>query len=62
MPLQESIANPQYLGSRAHDPRLKVRGPRTYVLGPWTPVQDSGKVVGKVLTVDLYGRFANLLI
>ncbi len=46
--------------TKAHDPRLKVRGPRTYVLGPWPSdrgsgfrFQGSGKVAGKVLTVDL---------
>ena len=31
-------------------------------LGPWTRVQGSGKVAGKVLTVDLQGWFAKLLI
>ena len=25
-----------------HDPRLKVRGPRTLALGPWSRVQGSG--------------------
>ena len=41
------------LRPEVHDPRLKVRGPRTLVLGPWPSDQDSGKVAGKVLTVDL---------
>ena len=51
------------------DPRPTIRGsrsvdhgPRRLDLGPRTRVQGSGKVAGKVLTVDLWRRFANLLI
>ena len=36
-----------------HNPRLKVRGPRTLVLGSWPSDHGPGKVAGKVLTVDL---------
>ena len=33
--------------------RLKVRGPWALALGPWPSDRGSGKVAGKVLTVDL---------
>ena len=43
-----------------HCPRTTAQGPWTtdlcawtLALGPWTVVQGSGKVAGKVLTVDL---------
>ena len=45
-----------------HGSRSVDHGPMCLELGPRTVVQGSGKVAGKVLTVDLWGRFAKLLI
>ena len=48
--------------SPKHGPVSVDHGPRCLGLGPRTMVEGSGKVAGKVLTVDLKGRFAKLLI
>ena len=43
-------------------PQSGVPEARAAKLEPRAKVQGSGKVAGKVLTVDLQGRFAKLLI
>ena len=55
--------------SRRREPRSFNRetlsldhGPMCLDLGPRAMVQGSGKVAGKVLTVDLWGHLAKLLI
>ena len=45
-----------------HGSRSVDHGPMCLDPGPRITAQGSGKVAGKVLTVDLQGRFAKLLI
>ena len=48
--------------STIHGSRSVDHGPMCLDLGPWTVVEGSGKVAGKILTVDLWGHLAKLLI